>query len=72
VAHACNPSYSGCRDQEDCSLKPVQANSSRDPVSKKPITKKACGMVQDVGSEFKPPYGKNQSINFNKFKKYLK
>jgi hypothetical protein len=28
VAHACNPSYSGCRDQEDCGLKPAQANSS--------------------------------------------
>jgi hypothetical protein len=23
VAHNCNPSYSGGRDQEDCSLKPV-------------------------------------------------
>jgi hypothetical protein len=27
VAHACNPSYSGGRDQEDCSLKPAQENS---------------------------------------------
>jgi hypothetical protein len=40
VAYACNPSYSGGRDQEDCSLKPGWANSSRDPISKKPITKK--------------------------------
>jgi hypothetical protein len=40
VAHACNPSYSGGRDQEDCSLKPAWANSSRDPISKIPITKK--------------------------------
>jgi hypothetical protein len=40
VAHACNPSYSGGRNQEDCGLKPAQANSSQDPVSKKPITKK--------------------------------
>jgi hypothetical protein len=24
---ACNPSHSGSRDQEDCSLKPAQANS---------------------------------------------
>jgi hypothetical protein len=30
VAHACNPSYSGARDQEDQSLKPAQANSSQD------------------------------------------
>jgi hypothetical protein len=28
VAHACNPSYSGGRNQEDCSLKPAWANSS--------------------------------------------
>jgi hypothetical protein len=28
VAHACNLSYSGGRDQEDRGLKPVQANSS--------------------------------------------
>jgi hypothetical protein len=27
VAHACNPSYSGGRDQEDCSSKPAWANS---------------------------------------------
>jgi hypothetical protein len=40
VAHACNPSYSGDSDQEDHGLKPAQANSSRDPIWKKPITKK--------------------------------
>jgi hypothetical protein len=34
VAHACNPSYSGGRDQEDHGLKPVQANSSRDLILK--------------------------------------
>jgi hypothetical protein len=28
VAHACNPSYSGGSDPEDCSLKPAQANDS--------------------------------------------
>jgi hypothetical protein len=28
MAHACNPSYSGGRDQEDCGMKPTQANSS--------------------------------------------
>jgi hypothetical protein len=28
VAHACNPSYSGGRDQEDRSSKPAWANSS--------------------------------------------
>jgi hypothetical protein len=40
VAHTCNPSYSGGRDQEDHGLKPVGANSSQDPSLKNPITKK--------------------------------
>jgi hypothetical protein len=39
VAHACNPSYSGSRDQEDRGLKPAQANSSARPCLKKPFTK---------------------------------
>jgi hypothetical protein len=34
VAHTCNPSYSGGRDQEDHNLKPVWANNSQDPISK--------------------------------------
>jgi hypothetical protein len=38
VAHTCSPSYSGDRDQEDHSLKPVQGNSLRDPILKKPFT----------------------------------
>jgi hypothetical protein len=40
VAHTWNPSYSGGRDQEDRSLKPAWANNSRDPILKKPNTKK--------------------------------
>jgi hypothetical protein len=39
VGHACNPSYSGGRDQEDLSLKSAQAKSSQDPISKKHNTK---------------------------------
>jgi hypothetical protein len=35
-----NPSYSGGRDQEDFCSKPAQANSSQDPILKKPFTKK--------------------------------
>jgi hypothetical protein len=49
---SCNPSNSGGRDQEDCSSKPAQANSSRDPILKKTITKKkkrAGGVAQCVG-----------------------
>jgi hypothetical protein len=37
VAQAYNHSYSGGRDQEDYSSKP--ANSSQDPILKKPFTK---------------------------------
>jgi hypothetical protein len=39
VAHACNPSHSGGRDQEDRSLKLAQANSSVRPYLEKPFTK---------------------------------
>jgi hypothetical protein len=46
VAHACNPSYSGGRDQEDHGSKPAPANSSQNPILKKPITKRAGGMAQ--------------------------
>jgi hypothetical protein len=45
VAHTCNPSYSGGRDQEDRGSKPAQANSSGDPISKKIFHKKK-GLVQ--------------------------
>jgi hypothetical protein len=45
VAHTCNPSYSGDRDQEACGLKPAQANSLRDPFLKKIITKQRAGGV---------------------------
>jgi hypothetical protein len=34
VAHACNPSFSGGRDQEDHGSKPAWANSSCDSISK--------------------------------------
>jgi hypothetical protein len=44
VAHACNPSYSGGRDQEDHSSKPAQKNSSVRPYLEKPFTK--IGLVE--------------------------
>jgi hypothetical protein len=40
VTHACNPSYSRGRDQEDVGSKPAWTNNSQDPILKKPITKK--------------------------------
>jgi hypothetical protein len=39
VAHACNPSYSGGRDQEDGGSKPAWANSSVRSYLEKPFTK---------------------------------
>jgi hypothetical protein len=60
VAHACNLSYSGGRDQEDHGLKSAQANSSRDPTSKKPITKRAGRVAQSEGPEFNPQYSKTK------------
>jgi hypothetical protein len=44
VAHACNPSYSGGRDQEDRGSKPAWANSSTRSCLKKPFTK--IGLVE--------------------------
>jgi hypothetical protein len=54
VANAYNPSYSGGKDQEDGGSKPLQANSLRDPIWKIPITKRAGGVAQGEGPEFKP------------------
>jgi hypothetical protein len=51
-----NPSYSGGRDQEDLGLKPAQANSLRDPISKNNHKNGAGGMPQPAGPEFKPQY----------------
>jgi hypothetical protein len=39
VAHNCNPSYEGGRDQEDRSLKPAQADTSVRPYLEKTLYK---------------------------------
>jgi ribosomal protein S21 len=44
VAQACNPSYSGGRDQKDCVSKPAQGNSSGNLISKRTHHKK--GLVE--------------------------
>jgi hypothetical protein len=41
-------------------LKPAQANSSKDPISKKKSQKRAGGVAQDVGPEFKLQYFKKK------------
>jgi hypothetical protein len=40
VAHACDSSYSGERDQEDQGSRLVLGNGSRDPIPKIPNTRK--------------------------------
>jgi hypothetical protein len=63
MTNACNPSYSGHRNQEDCSLKPAQANSSRNTILKIPnIKNKAGGMAQGV--ECLPPKHKALRPNY--------
>jgi mRNA-degrading endonuclease RelE of RelBE toxin-antitoxin system len=61
VAHTCNPSYSGGRDQEDRCLKPPQANSSARFYLEKTLHKnRAGGVAQSEGPEFKPQYHKKK------------
>jgi hypothetical protein len=61
MAHACNPSYSGGRDQEDRGSKPACANSSGDPFLKKTHHEKgAGGVAPGVGLEFKSQYCKKR------------
>jgi hypothetical protein len=52
--HVYNPSYSGGSDQEDHGSKPALANNWRDLIFKIPNTKRAGGVAQGVGPEFKP------------------
>jgi hypothetical protein len=42
--------------QKDRGLKPAQVNSIQDPISKIPSQKRAGGVAQGVGPEFKPQY----------------
>jgi hypothetical protein len=54
VAHACNPSYSRGRDQEDRVSKSAGQIVCRILSQKNPSQKRAGGMAQGVGPEFKP------------------
>jgi hypothetical protein len=62
VAHPCNPSYSGGRDQEiTVQSQPRQTVLQTLSGKKKAITKKrADGVAQGVGPKFKPQYLKKQ------------
>jgi hypothetical protein len=63
VAHTCNPSYSGGRDQEDRGSRQINTLSQ-----KKPITKRTGGVAQGVGPEFKPQNRKNKTTTTTKKK----
>jgi hypothetical protein len=59
VAHVCNPSYSGGRDQEDQRL--TSAQILHEPLSQKnPSRKKTGGVAQGVGHDIKPHYHKKK------------
>jgi hypothetical protein len=62
VAQACNPSYSGGRDQEDHGSKPALENSFARPYLEKTHHKnRAGGVTQGESPKFKPPqYLKNK------------
>jgi hypothetical protein len=60
--HAYNPSYSGGRAQRDRSSKPAGANNLQNPISKISSQKRAGGVAQGVGPEFKSQYCKKNFI----------
>jgi hypothetical protein len=70
VAHACNLSYSGGRDQK-ISSKPAQANSLQDPILKITNTKRAGGVAQVV-KNLPSKCVKSQVQNFSTTKKKKK
>jgi hypothetical protein len=66
VAHACNPNYSGGRDQEDRSSKPAKTNTSGDPILKKIFHKKGLVEWLKVKAEFKLKYCKEKHRDTNR------
>jgi hypothetical protein len=54
VAQACNPSYSRDKDQEDSGSKPPGQRVHKTLSWKNPSQKRAGGVAQGVGPEFKP------------------
>jgi hypothetical protein len=62
VAHTCNLSYLGGRDQEDQGSKAAWTNSSQDPISKNPSQKRADRVAQGIGPEFKPQHHTKKKI----------
>jgi hypothetical protein len=58
VAHTCNPSYSGGRDQENCSSS-QPGEIAHETLSQKTLHKnRTAGVAQGEGPEFEPQYHK--------------
>jgi hypothetical protein len=73
VAHTCNPTHPGGRDQENHSLKPVQANNLQKTISKNLIIKKDWWSGSScIGPEFKPQHCKKKKLEALLKLKYLK
>jgi hypothetical protein len=66
-AHTCNPSYLGGWDWEDCSSRPAQANSLRDPHLQNNQTK----MDWRYGSSSKYPLCKCEVLSSNPSPTYI-
>jgi hypothetical protein len=62
VAHVCNPSNSGGRDQKDHASKPAQANCSETLSQKHPSQKRAGGVTQEIGLSSSPSATKKKCI----------
>jgi hypothetical protein len=65
VAHECNPSYLGGKDQENRGSKPAWANSLQDHILEKKKTlhkNRAVGVAHGEDPEFKPQYHKINKI----------
>jgi hypothetical protein len=66
VAHACNPTYSGGRHQEDGGSKSTPDKQFRKtPSRKKPSQKRAGEVAQGEGLEFKPQHHKKKKKHQN-------
>jgi hypothetical protein len=64
VAQGCNPSYSGGRDREDWGFKSARQIVCETLSPKTSSQKRAGGVTQVTGPEFKPQY--HQKIKFER------
>jgi hypothetical protein len=64
VTHACNPSYSGSRVQENHGWKPASENRLKDPMSKKTQCKK--GLMQRLKVQAMNPNPSTKKIKKSK------